>query len=133
MLLLATAWPLVGIREDPVEDPRSGIGFTPPPHGLSLALIVVSLFAAISPACERIQLRHRFTFRFSSIPGARGRPLLGPSTALIVVSVSTPPLTPPLHFFQGKCYAYPFKKKKGRFNIHFAKWILPPSQNIYTL
>jgi hypothetical protein len=31
-------------------------------------------------------------FRFSSIPGARGRPLLGPSSALIVVSVSTPPL-----------------------------------------
>jgi hypothetical protein len=29
--------------------------------------------------------------------------------------------------------AYPFGKKKGQLNIHFAKWILPPSQNIYTL
>jgi hypothetical protein len=48
-------------------------------------------------------------FRFSSIPGARGRPLLGPSPVLIVVSISTPPL----RFFQGKCYAYPFGKKKG--------------------
>jgi hypothetical protein len=55
-------------------------------------LIVVSLFAAISSACAQIQLRHRFTFRFFSIPGARGRLLLGPSPALIVVSVSTPPL-----------------------------------------
>jgi hypothetical protein len=54
--------------------------------------IVVSLFATISPTRARIQLRHRFAFQFSSIPGARGRPLLGPSLALIVVSVSTPPL-----------------------------------------
>jgi hypothetical protein len=37
-------------------------------------------------------LRHRFVFRFYSIPGAQGRPLLGPSLALIVVPVSTPPL-----------------------------------------
>jgi hypothetical protein len=64
-----------------------------------LALIVVSLFASISPARTQIQLRHHFTFWFSSIPGARGHPLLGPSLALIAVSVSTPPLTPPLHFF----------------------------------
>jgi hypothetical protein len=54
-------------------------------------------------------LRHRFTFRFSSISGARGRPLLGPSLVLIIVSVSTPPL----RFFQGKCCAYTFGKKKG--------------------
>jgi hypothetical protein len=40
-------------------------------------------------------LRHRFVFWFSSILGARGRPQLGLSPALIVVSVSTPPL----HFF----------------------------------
>jgi hypothetical protein len=55
-------------------------------------LIVVSLFAAISLARARIQLRHRFTFQFFSIPGALGRLLLGPSPALIVVSFSTPPL-----------------------------------------
>jgi hypothetical protein len=59
-------------------------------------------------------LRHRFAFRFSSISGARGRPLLGPSSALIVISVSTPPLTPPLRFFlQGKCCTYSFRKKRG--------------------
>jgi hypothetical protein len=52
-------------------------------------LIVVSLLVAISPACAWIQLRHCFVFRFSSIPGAQGRPLLGPSPTLIVVSVST--------------------------------------------
>jgi hypothetical protein len=67
------------------------------------------------------------------ILGARGRPLLGPLPALIIISVFTPPLMPPLCFFQGMCCAYPFEKKKGRLNIHFAKWILPPSQNIYTL
>jgi hypothetical protein len=67
--------------------------------GPSLALIIIFLFAAISSARARIQLRHRFAFQFSSISGARGRPLLGPSPALIVVSVSTPPLTPPLQFF----------------------------------
>jgi hypothetical protein len=77
----------------------SGIVFTPPPLGPSWALIVISLFASISPARTQIQLRHHFTFWFSSIPGARGHPLLGPSLALIAVSVSTPPLTPPLHFF----------------------------------
>jgi hypothetical protein len=97
-LLLPAAWPLV-----------VGIGFTPPPLGPSPALIVVSLFAAILPARARIQLRHRFVFRFSFIPGARGRPLLGPSPALIVVSISTPPL----RLFSRKCYAYPFGKKKG--------------------
>jgi hypothetical protein len=77
----------------------SGIGFTPPLLGPSSALIVVSLFAAISPARTRIQLWHRFAFGFSSIPGAWGHPLLGLSPALVVVSVSTPPLTPPLYFF----------------------------------
>jgi hypothetical protein len=87
----------------------SGIGFTPPPLGPALTLIVVSIFAAISPAHVRIQLRHRFAFWFSSIPGARGRPLLGSSPALIIFSVSTPPLA----FFQGKYCAYPFRKKNG--------------------
>jgi hypothetical protein len=58
-------------------------------------------------------LQHRFAFRFSSIPGAQGHPLLGPSYVLIVISVSTPPL----RFFQGKCYAYPFGKKKGVFGM----------------
>jgi hypothetical protein len=38
-----------------------------------------------------------------------GRPLHGPSPALIIVSVSTPLL----RFFQGKCCTYPFGKKKG--------------------
>jgi hypothetical protein len=108
-LLLAAAWPLVGIREIQSRTLVSDIGFTPPPLGPSPALIVVSLFTAISPARTRIQLWHRFAFRFSSIPGARGRPLLGPSQALIVVSASTPPL----RFFQGQCCAYPFRKKKG--------------------
>jgi hypothetical protein len=89
-LLLAAAWPLVGIREDLVEDPC---------RGPCSVLIVVSLFVAISPARARVQLRHRFTFWFSSIPGAQGRPLLGPSPTLIVVSVSTPPLMPLLRFF----------------------------------
>jgi hypothetical protein len=77
----------------------SGIGFTPPPLGPSPALIVVSLFAALSLARARIQLRHRFVLWFSSISGARGRPLLGPSLPLIVGSVSTHPLTPALRFF----------------------------------
>jgi hypothetical protein len=80
-------------------------------------LIVVSLFAAISTARVRIQLRHRFPFRFSSIPSVRGRPLLGPSPALLVDYVSTPPL----HFFEGKCSAYPFGKKKGAVEYSFCK------------
>jgi hypothetical protein len=43
-------------------------------------------------AHTRIQLRYCFAFRFSYlIQGVRGRPLLSPSPALIVVS--TPPLT----------------------------------------
>jgi hypothetical protein len=100
MLLLSAAWPLVRVREDPVEAFISGIGFTPPDP--SPALIVVSLFAAILPARTRIKLRHCFVFQFSLIPGAQGRPLLAPSPALIVVSVSTPPLTPPLRFFSRK-------------------------------
>jgi hypothetical protein len=45
----------------------SGIGFTPPPLGPSPVLIVIFLFAAISLARARIQLRHRFVFWFSSI------------------------------------------------------------------
>jgi hypothetical protein len=72
------------------------LGFTPPLLGSSSVLIVVSLFAAISPARARIQLRHHFAFWFSSILGVRGRPQLGPSPTLIVVSVFMPPLTPPL-------------------------------------
>jgi hypothetical protein len=71
-------------------------------------LIVVSLFAAISPAHVRIQLRHRFAFRFSSIPGARGRLLLGPSLALIIVSVSTPPL----RFFSRKVLCLSMRKEE---------------------
>jgi hypothetical protein len=71
------------------------------------------------PAHARIQLWHRFAFRFSSIPGARGRPLLGPLPVLIVISISTPPFMPPLHFFQGKCCAYPFEKKKGAVEYSF--------------
>jgi hypothetical protein len=90
----------------------SGIGFTLPPLGPSPALIVVSLFAAISLARARIQLRHRFTFRFSSIPGARGHPLLGPSPTLIVISVSTPPLMPPLCFFSRKVLHLSIRKKE---------------------
>jgi hypothetical protein len=64
----------------------------------------------------RIQLQHRFAFRFSSIPGARGRPLLGPSPALIVVSVSTPRLMPPLRFFARKVLRL-FIQKEERGNI----------------
>jgi hypothetical protein len=86
----------------------SGIGFTPPLLGPSPVLIVVSLFTAISPARARIQLRHRFAFRFSSIPGARGRLLLGPSPALIVVSVSTPPL----RFFSRKVLHLSIRKEE---------------------
>jgi hypothetical protein len=70
-------------------------------------------------------LWHRFAFRFSSIPGARGRPLLGPSPPLIVISISTPPLTPPMRFFQGKCCAYPFGKKKGTVEYSFCKMDTP--------
>jgi hypothetical protein len=70
----------------------SGIGFTPPQLGPSSTLIIISLFAAISTARAQIQLRHRFAFWFISIPGARSHPLLGTSPALIIVSVSTPPL-----------------------------------------
>jgi hypothetical protein len=113
MLLLAAAWPLIRVREDPVEALISGIGFTPPPLDPSPALIVVSLFAAILPARTRIKLRHRFVFRFSLIPGARGRPLLAPSPALIVVSVSTPPLTPPLRFFSRKVLGLSIQKEEG--------------------
>jgi hypothetical protein len=43
-------------------------------------------------------------FRFSSIPGARSHLLLGPSPALIIVFVSTPPLR---FFFKER------RKKKG--------------------
>jgi hypothetical protein len=94
----------------------SGIGFTPPPLGPSPALIIVSLFAAISPAHAWIQLRHRLAFRFSSIPGAWGRPLLGPLPALIVISVSTPPL----RFFKESDALIHSKRRRGQLNIHFA-------------
>jgi hypothetical protein len=87
-------------------------------------LIIVSLFAAISPARARIQLRHRFVFRFSSIPGTWGRPLLGPSPTLIVVSISKPPLTPPLHPFKEIAALIHSERRRGRLNIHFAKWIV---------
>jgi hypothetical protein len=76
-----------------------------------------------------IQLRHRFVFWFSSILGARGRPLLGPSPALIIVSISTAPLTLLCAFFKESAELI-FGKKKGRqnaprwLNIHFAKWIV---------
>jgi hypothetical protein len=99
----------------------SGIGFAPPPLGPSPALIVISLFPSISLARARIQLRHCFAFRFSSISGARGRPLLGASPALIIVSVSTPPLTPPLHFFCKESAALSHSERRRRWlNIHFA-------------
>jgi hypothetical protein len=78
-------------------------------------------------------LWHRFAFGFSSIPGAWGHPLLGLSPALVVVSVSTPPLTPPLYFFKESSALILSERRRGRLNIHFAKWILPPSHNIYTL
>jgi hypothetical protein len=91
----------------------SGIGFTPPPLGPSPALIIISLFAAISPARARIQLQHRFAFRFSSILGVWGHPLLGPSPALIVVSVSKPLLTPPPCFFSRKVLHLSIRKEEG--------------------
>jgi hypothetical protein len=97
---------------------------SPPPLGPSPALIVVSLFAAISPAHVQIQLRHRL-FRFSSIPSARGRPLLGRSPTLIVVSVSMPPLR---FFCEESSALIHSEKRRGQLNIYFAKWILPPSQ-----
>jgi hypothetical protein len=102
---------------------------SPPPLGPSPALIVVSLFAAISPAHVQIQLQHRL-FRFSSIPSARGRPLLGRSPTLIVVSVSMPPLC---FFLRGKFCAYPFGKKKGAVEYSFCKMDTPSFPNIYTL
>jgi hypothetical protein len=103
-LLLAADWPHAEIREYSVKDPhlRHWVHSTTT-WPLSSAHRRLLLLTAISPARVRIHLRHRFTLRFSSIRGAQGRPLLGPSPALIVVSVSTPPLTPPLRFFQGKC------------------------------
>jgi hypothetical protein len=76
-------------------------------------LIVVSLFAAISSARAQIQLRHRFTFRFSLIPGARGHPLLGHSPALIVVFVSMPPL----RFFSRKVLRLSIRKEERGNNI----------------
>jgi riboflavin transporter FmnP len=85
---------------------------TPPLLGPCPALIVVSLFSAISLAHARIQLRHRFAFRFSSIPGARGHLLLGPSPALIVVSV----YTPPLRFFSKESAAFIHsERRKGQY------------------
>jgi hypothetical protein len=53
-------------------------------------------------------LQHRFAFRFYSIPGAQGRPLLGPSPALIIVSVSTPPL----RFFSRKVMRLSIRKEE---------------------
>jgi hypothetical protein len=73
------------------------------------------------PARAWIQLRHRFTFWFSSILGAQGRPLLGPSPVLIIVSVSMPPLTPPLHIFFKESFALIHsERRRRRLNIHFA-------------
>jgi hypothetical protein len=61
-LLLVAAWPLVGIREDLVEDPRlrhwvhstTALPLSGAHHRL--------LFPAISSARVWIQLRHRFAF-----------------------------------------------------------------------
>jgi hypothetical protein len=86
----------------------SDIGFTPPPLVPYPALIIVSLFTAISPAGTRIQLRHHFAFWCYSIPGVRGRPLLGPSPTLIVVFVSMPPLC----FFSRKVLRISIRKEE---------------------
>jgi hypothetical protein len=48
--------------------------------------------------------------------GARGRPLLGPSPALIVISVSTPPL----RFLKESVALVYSERRRGRLNIHFA-------------
>jgi hypothetical protein len=53
-------------------------------------------------------LRHRFAFRFFSIPGARGRLLLGPLPVLIIGSVSTPPL----RFFSRKLLRLSIRKEE---------------------
>jgi hypothetical protein len=65
------------------------------------------------------------TFWFSSIPGVWGRPLLGPSPVLIVVSVSTPPLTPPLHFFSRKVLRLSIRKEEGAVEYSFCKMDTP--------
>jgi hypothetical protein len=36
-------------------------------------------------------------------------------------------------FFKESVALIHSETRRGRLNIHFAKWILPPSQNIYTL
>jgi hypothetical protein len=55
----------------------------------------------------------------------RGRPLLGPSPVPIVVSVSTPRLAPPLHFFIKESATFIHsERRRVRLNIHFAKWII---------
>jgi hypothetical protein len=119
-LLLAAAWPLVGSKRIQSRTLVSGIGFTPPPLVPSPVLIIVSLFVAISPARTRIQLRHCFAF---GSPRSRVREVV---RYLAPHRHSSSSLSPRLlshflfSFFQGKCCAYPFGKKKGRLNIHFA-------------
>jgi hypothetical protein len=84
-------------------------------------LIVVSLFTAIPLARVWIQLWHRFTFRLSSISGAQSSaawPLAGAHRRLClhVSSRASSAL-----FYQGKCYIYPFGKKKGAVEYSFCK------------
>jgi hypothetical protein len=54
-------------------------------------------------------------------PGCAGSSLLDTSLALIIVSISTPLLTPPLRFLRKRLSIQ--KEEGGRLNIHFAKWI----------
>jgi hypothetical protein len=97
----------------------SGIGFTPPPLGPSQALIIISLFAAISPARARIQLQHRFAFRFSSILGVWGHLLLGPSAhRRLCLQASSHASS--MFFFKESAALIHSEKRRGRLNIHFA-------------
>jgi hypothetical protein len=109
-LLLAAAWSLVGIQEDPIEDPR-------------LRHWVHS--TAAWPLCGA----HRHLPLCCHLAGTRADPIATPLRTPVLLdpgcagSSAAWPLTDAhrrlcLHassvlFFQGNCCAYPFEKKKG--------------------
>jgi hypothetical protein len=59
------------------------------------------------------------------ILGAQGRPLLGPLPALIIISIFTPPLMPPLCFFSRNVLCLSIQKEEGAVEYSFCKMDTP--------
>jgi hypothetical protein len=127
-LLLAAAWPLIGIREDPVEDPclRHWV------HHRRLAPLLRSSSSPSSPPSRRHMCRSNCGTACSGSPQSRVRGVVRCWAARQRSSSSLSPclLSRLLYAFfcEESSALIHSEKRRGQLNIHFAKWILPPSQ-----